>query len=144
VFALLFGYSRIPYAAATSGDFFPVFSRLHPEGHFPHVSLLVIGGLSMAACLFSLDQVITALITSRILVQFIGQVFALHYLRKHRTDIRRPFRMWLYPLPSAIALVGWIYVFASAGTRYIVIALLVIAAGAVAYRVWVRTSARRS
>ena len=81
VFALLFGYSRIPYAAAVNGHFFSMFARIHPEGRFPNLSLLVMGGLSMAACLFTLDQVISALLTSRILVQFITQIFALHYLR---------------------------------------------------------------
>ena len=43
VFALLLGYSRIPYAAAVDGHFFRVFARLHPTGKFPHVSLLAMG-----------------------------------------------------------------------------------------------------
>src|SRR6266511_2839261 len=36
-FALLLGYSRIPFAAARDGYFFKVFSRLHPKHNFPHV-----------------------------------------------------------------------------------------------------------
>ena len=43
VFALLLGYSRIPYAAAQDGCFFSVFGRLHPTKRFPHVSLIVLG-----------------------------------------------------------------------------------------------------
>src|SRR2546430_419988 len=39
VFALLLGYSRVPYAAAKDGYFFKVFARLHPSGGFPYVSL---------------------------------------------------------------------------------------------------------
>jgi amino acid transporter len=144
VFALLFGYSRIPYAAAVNGHFFKSFARIHPSGHFPHVSLLVIGGLSMAASLFTLDAVISALLTSRILVQFIVQVFALHHLRKHRPEIRRPFRMWLYPLPSIVALAGWSYIFATSGVRYIAFGLLTLVAGAAAYWLWVSRSERRS
>jgi basic amino acid/polyamine antiporter, APA family len=144
VFALLFGYSRIPYAAAVNGHFFRWFGRLHPEGRFPHVSLLVLGGLSIVASLFSLDSVISALLTSRILVQFMAQVVALHYMRKHRATIARPFRMWLYPLPSAIAFVGWAYIFATAGWRYIAFGLLTLVAGLAAYAAWVRTSERRS
>ena len=35
VFSLLLGYSRIPYAAAVDGNFFPAFGRLAPEGQFP-------------------------------------------------------------------------------------------------------------
>src|SRR6202790_1528203 len=111
VFALLFGYSRIPYAAALNGDFFKIFSRLHPRGEFPHISLLVMGGLSIVACLWTLDDVITALVTSRIVIQFIAQIFALGYLRKTRPEMLRPFRMWLYPLPSAVAFLGWAFLF---------------------------------
>ena len=84
VFALLLGYSRIAYAAALHGHFFRIFARLHPSGQFPHVSLLVMGMLSIVASIWNLDVVISALLTSRMLIQFIGQIFALHYLRKHR------------------------------------------------------------
>jgi amino acid transporter len=136
VFALLLGYSRIPYAAAVNGHFFKSFARLHPRGQFPHVGLLVLGGLSIAASLFPLDAVIAALLTSRILVQFIGQIVALHYLRKHRTDIARPFRMWLYPLPSAIALAGWTYVFLTAGWVYAIFGLLTLLVGIAVHAVW--------
>ena len=138
VFALLLGYSRIPYAAAVNGDFFPVFARLHPSGRFPHVSLLVIGALSMVASLWNLDAVISALLTSRILIQFIAQVVALHHLRTHRPDILRPFRMWLYPLPSVIALIGWVYIFATSGWGFVGFGLLTLAAGAAAYSLWRR------
>src|SRR6266496_2307934 len=47
VFALMLGYSRIPYAAAQNGDFFRVFGRLHPKKDFPHLSLLTIGLVSI-------------------------------------------------------------------------------------------------
>jgi amino acid transporter len=142
VFALMLGYSRIPYAAAIEGHFFKVFGRLHPKGKFPHISLLTIGGLSIIASLWDLSDVITALLTSRILIQFIGQIFALHYMRKHRPEITRPFRMWLYPIPSAIAFIGWAYVFLTSGLRFIVFGLLTLAAGVVTYWIWTRLSPR--
>src|SRR6266496_5267947 len=47
VFALLLGYSRIPYAAARDGYFFKVFARLHPSQGFPYVSLVVLGAISI-------------------------------------------------------------------------------------------------
>jgi amino acid transporter len=138
VFALLFGYSRIPYAAAVNGDFFRVFGRLHERDHFPHVSLVVLGLLAMAASMWNLDAVISALLTSRILVQFIGQIVALDYLRRRRSDIARPFRMWLYPLPSAIALLGWSYIFVTSGWVYIAFGLATTLAGVAAYAAWRR------
>jgi amino acid transporter len=138
VFALLFGYSRIPYAAAVDGHFFKAFAHLHPRGKFPDVSLLVLGGLTLIASFWDLDAVISALLTSRILIQFIGQIAALRHLRKHRHDIERPFRMWLYPIPSAIAFAGWLYIFATSGWNYAAFGILTLAAGAVAYRLWMR------
>jgi len=144
VFALLFGYSRIPYAAAINGDFFRWFGRLHPQGRFPHVSVLVLGGLSIVASLFDLDSVISALLTSRILVQFLAQIAALHYMRRHRSAIARPFRMWLYPLPSAVAFVGWTYIFMTSGWRYIAFGLLTLVAGVGAYAIRASRSAPHS
>jgi len=138
VFALLFGYSRIPYAAAVDGHFFKPFAHLHPRGKFPDVSLLVLGGLTLIASFWDLDAVISALLTSRILIQFIGQIAALRHLRTHRPDIARPFRMWLYPLPSVIAFAGWLYIFATSGWTYAAFGVLTLAAGAAAYRFWRR------
>ena len=86
VFALLLGYSRIPYAAARDGNFFRVFGRLHPTKNFPHVSLLVIGGICHRCCALPLDLVIEALVTTRILMQFIGQIVAVTLLRIAGTE----------------------------------------------------------
>lgn len=132
VFALLLGYSRIPYAAAKAGDFFQVFARLHPQ-QFPHVSLLVIGAIAIVASFFSLSLVIDALITTRIVVQFIGQIAALTWLRRHQPDLPRPYRMWLYPLPSLVALLGWTFLFVTSDPRAIAVGLASLVAGVVAF-----------
>jgi amino acid transporter len=135
VFVLLLSYSRIPYAAALDGDFFQVFGRLHPTGRFPHISVLALGGLAIAFSFFALDEVISALITSRILIQFMGQILALHSLHR-RSDIRLPFRMWLYPLPSVVAFVGWAYIFVASGWRFAGFGIVSLIGGIIAYRVW--------
>jgi amino acid transporter len=134
-YAMMLAYSRIPYAAARDGNFFPIFSRLHAEKDFPHYSLLLIGGLTVASSFFALDEVIKALMTARILIQFIGQIIALAFLRKFHADVPRPFRMYLYPLPAAVAFTGWICVFMSAGTKYIAYGLLTLSLGSVAFLV---------
>ena len=136
VFALLFGYSRIPYAAAGDGLFFRIFGHLHPRSRFPDVSLLVIGGVAIAASFADLGAVISALLTSRILIQFIGQIAAVHYLRRRRRDNALPFRMWLYPVPSIIAFAGWAYIFATSGWSYVAFGLALTAVGAMVYWVW--------
>ncbi len=138
VFALLLGYSRIPYAAACDGYFFKVFARLHPAKGFPHVSLLVLGAISILACLFSLGVVIDALIATRILVQFIGQVVGLVRLRRTRPDMPRPYRMWLYPIPAGVALIGWLFIFATTDVRVIAFGIGILALGVGCFLAWSR------
>ncbi|HEY3113244.1 MAG TPA: APC family permease [Gemmatimonadaceae bacterium] len=136
VFALLLGYSRIPFAAAESGYFFRVFGRLHPTKDFPYISLLVLGAISIVAGFFSLGTVIDALIVTRILVQFMGQVVGLMLLRRNAPDMPRPYRMWLYPVPAVIALLGWIFVFATTQLRVILFGVGVLALGGLVFLLW--------
>ncbi len=144
VFVMTLGYSRILYAAARNGDFFSIFGRLHPRGRYPAVALLSLGGLTGVFCFFDLAAVINAAVVVRIVVQFLGQIAGLHILHKSRPDVELPFRMWLYPLPSLIAAVGWLFVLA-AQYEYMLVAVAVIASGAAVYPVWrsiVRTADR--
>jgi amino acid transporter len=136
VFALLLGYSRIPYAAARDGYFFSAFARLHPTGAFPHVSLLVLGAISILACFLSLGMVIDALIATRIVVQFMGQVAGVILLRRTRPDMPRPYRIWLYPLPTVIAFVGWLFIFVTTDVRVISFGLGLLALGVGCFFVW--------
>lgn len=136
VFALLLGYSRIPYAAALDGYFFKVFGRLHPTKRFPYVALIVLGLISIVCSFFSLDMVIDALISTRILVQFVGQIFALILLRKRAPGMTRPYKMWLYPLPCLIALIGWTFIFATTAWPVILLGLGTLALGAVFFFWW--------
>ena len=136
VFALMLGYSRIPYAAAQNGDFFKVFGRLHPKKDFPHVSLLVIGLVSIICSFLPLMTVIDALLITRILVQFIGQIFAVILLRRRAPEMERPYRIWLYPVPCLVALVGWLFVFATADWKVIAFGLGTLLAGVLLFLIW--------
>jgi len=139
VFALMLGYSRVPYAAAQDGAFFRWFGVLHPKGEFPHRSVVLIGVLCIIASFFTLADIITALILARVLVVFGGQIIGLFILRKYRPEVPRPFKMWLYPIPAVLALVGWLYVFGAGiadpvkGWKFALYAFGTIAAGLVAY-----------
>ncbi|HET8924558.1 MAG TPA: APC family permease [Candidatus Acidoferrum sp.] len=116
VFSVLLGYSRVPYSAALDGNFFPVFARLHPTKHFPHISLLVLGGL---AFIFSvslrLETAIAGILSMRLLVQFIGQAVGVMLLRRRRGAEGLPFKMWLYPLPAMLTMIGWAWLFWQTG-----------------------------
>lgn len=131
-FSITLGYSRVPFAAAANGDFLPVFARLHPTKRYPTYSLWTLGILAAIFCYFDLDTVIKAAVAVRILVQFIAQILAVHVMRNRRPNIVMPFRMWFYPIPSFIALFGWLFVL---GIQYKLFLLLgaVLASGVIVY-----------
>ena len=151
LFAVLLGYSRVPYAAAVDGQFFSAFAKLHPTRQFPYVSLLFLGGLAFVfSLLFKLSNVITAILAMRVLVQFIGQAVGLLLLHGRRAQVginspqaglpavTFPYRMPLYPLPVLLAIAIWGYIFYSTGRDYMLSGLLVMALGTVAYFVSAR------
>jgi amino acid transporter len=135
VFALLLGYSRIPFAAARDGNFPSWFGVLHPELRIPMHSLLTLGGITMVCCIFRLQEVITTLVVIRILFQFLLQGTAA-LLPKHRQERKvRGFRMPLYPLPVLFALGGFLFILISRPNflREMRTAGLVLFAGALVY-----------
>ncbi|HJP77963.1 MAG TPA: amino acid permease [Pseudonocardiaceae bacterium] len=140
VFAGLLGGSRAPFNAARDGVFFGVFARLHPKHAFPHIALLVMGVITAIGSLLDLTTVINMLTTVGVLVQSIAQIAALTVLRRRQPDLRRPYRQWLYPLPSLLALAGWIYVYASASVLSIILSLVWIACGIVAFLGWAKVN----
>jgi basic amino acid/polyamine antiporter, APA family len=110
VFSLMLGYSRVPYAAALDGNYFRIFSKVHPKHRFPYVSLVALGIVAAIFCFFRLADVIAALVVIRIMLQFLVQSIGLIVLRVRRPDMPRPFRMWFYPLPALIASIGFGYI----------------------------------
>ncbi len=138
IFSALLGYSRVPYAAALDGNFFSVFARVHPEKHFPYVSLLFLGSIAfVSSLLFRLSTVIAAILATRLLVQFIGQAVGVMLLRRRWAAERLPFKMWLYPVPAVLTIFGWAALFWSTGAAR-KWGLLVIVLGAVAYLIRAR------
>ena len=134
VFSATLGYSRIPYAAAVDGTFFKVFGKLHPTKNFPHISLLMLGAVAFVfSLLFKIEQVISAILAMRILIQFIGQAAGIILLRKKRKAADMPYRMPFYPVPVILAIIMWIFIFISTGGLFMLGGLIVSVTGAVAY-----------
>ena len=136
VYSALLGYSRIPYASARAGHFFRAFAQTHPTAHFPHRSLLLIGGIATLSCLANLETIILALLTSRILIQFVGQIVTVFYLRKTAKPQAFTYRMPLYPIPALLALAGWLFVFGTSEHVVLVYGLLSLFAGVAAFFFW--------
>jgi amino acid transporter len=110
VFSLLLGYSRVPYAAARDGNYFRFLAAVHPRHGIPHRSLVALGVVAAGFCFFSLAQVITMLVVTRILLQFFLQQIGVMLLRAQRPELERPFRMPLYPLPPLAAIAGFVFI----------------------------------
>jgi len=136
VFSATLGYSRIPYAAAADGEFFPVFAKIHPTKNFPYVSLLFMGGVAFIFSLLfiaDLGKVISAILAMRIIVQFIGQAIGLLLLRSKKSDIQFPYKMPMFPVPVILAIVMWLFILISTGSRLMIWGLLIIGLGTIVY-----------
>jgi fructoselysine transporter len=129
LFAVVLGYSRVPYAAAVDGNFFRVFSKLHPTKEFPYVSLAVLCATGFVfSLIFRLENVIKAILAMRIIIQFIGQAVGVVLLRKRFGEKALPFKMWLYPLPIVLSVGVWIFLLKATGW-FALYGLLIVAAG---------------
>ncbi|MFF4158643.1 APC family permease [Streptomyces sp. NPDC001678] len=145
VFTGLLGGSRIPVDAARENVFFRRFGALHPRLRFPVLPLTTMGLISAIGFLIGrhtdLATIIQLLMAVMVILQALSQVLAVTVLRRRQPGLPRPYRMWLYPLPSLVALAGWlvIYGFAdrnSPGRHPIEWSLAWVGAGCVAFVLW--------
>ncbi len=134
LFAVLLGYSRVPYAAAVKGNFFKIFAKLHPTKNFPYVSLLVMSILAFFfSLLFRMSEVISAILAMRIIIQFIGQAIGVVLLRKRRGVESLPYKMPLYPLPVVLAILMWLLIFYATGLKVASTFFIVLGTGLLVY-----------
>ena len=135
VFSLQLGYSRVPFAAARDGNYFHALAMLHPRHGIPHRALVALGLVGACFCFFSLTQVITLLVITRILLQFFLQQIGVIYLRVRRPDLPRPFRMPLYPLPPLFAMAGFAFllVYRAQAVKELAVAAAIAVSGTLLY-----------
>lgn len=138
--------SRVPYDAARDKVFFSMFARLHPTKEFPVaglVSMIVVTAIGFiigrTTNITALIQLLTAVM---VIVQSFGQVVAVVVLRR-RTDIRKPYKMFLYPLPVIVAGLGWLAVYCFAdvtapGLHPIELSLCWVAVGVIVFLIWAK------
>jgi fructoselysine transporter len=148
VLAGLLAGSRVPYDAARDGVFFRSFARLHPRHEFPTIGLLTMGVVTAAGFvigqLTSLTVLIQLLTVVMVLVQALAQIVAVTVLRRRQPDLRRPYKMFLYPLPGILAGLGWLVIYGYAdenapGLHPIELSLLWVVVGAGAFLLWARS-----
>ena len=136
LFAVMLGYSRVPYAAAVDGAFFKIFARLHPTKNFPYVSLLILAAFAFVfSLLFRMGDVISGILAMRIMVQFIGQAVGVVLLRKRNGTTNLPYKMPLYPLPVILVIIMWLGIFCATGLKIMGSFLIVLISGIVVYMI---------
>ncbi|SEN25377.1 APC family permease [Actinacidiphila rubida] len=147
VFTGLLGGSRVPYDAARERVFFRPYAKLHQRHRFPMWGLATMGVITAGGFLIGrhtdLATLIQLLTTVMVIVQALAQIVALTVLRSRQPGLRRPYRMWLYPVPSIVALVGWLVIYGyadknSPGRHPIEWSLAWVALGLVAFALWSR------
>jgi fructoselysine transporter len=139
LFSVTLGYSRVPYAAAIDGNFFPIFGKVHPTKKFPHVSLLFLGAFAFVfSLLFKMKEIITAIVTMRIIIQFLGQAFGVIWWHYHKPKDARPYKMRLFPIPAIIAIIVWLFILLTSPLIYIAMAGGIILTGLIIYFFWQR------
>jgi APA family basic amino acid/polyamine antiporter len=98
--------SRILFAMATDGVFFPAASRVHPRYRTPHVAIVALTVWSMILTLSgTYEQLFTYVMFSSILFSVVAGI-ALFRLRRIRADVPRPYRAWGYPVVPLVFVVG--------------------------------------
>jgi amino acid transporter len=138
VFAGLLGGSRVPFEAARDKVFLPVFGQLHPKLHLPTAGVLTMGVITMIGSLFTLTTIINAAVATLVIIQSLAQVAAIVVLRRRQPNLVRPYRHWLYPVPTIVALIGWVYIYISASWLSIGLSLGWILSGAIAFLVYAK------
>ena len=138
VFAGLLGGSRVPFEAARDKVFLSVFAKLHPKLNLPTAGVIAMGVITIIGSLFTLTTIINAAVATLVIIQSLAQVAAIVVLRRRQPNLQRPYRQWLYPVPTIVALVGWVYVYYSATWLSIALSLGWIVIGCVAFLVYAK------
>jgi APA family basic amino acid/polyamine antiporter len=128
--AVLLLATRILFAMSRDGLFFSRAADVNPRGT-PIAAMLLTTGSGIALVATGTFETLIAIASFFYVAVYISGFLALFVLRKREPDLPRPFRVWGYPWPTLIALVGSVaFLVASVfgDTRNSAYALLLIAA----------------
>ncbi len=98
--------ARIPYAMSRDGLFFRFATRVHPTLHTPTGSLLFLGCVGVLLALSGTFEELYSLFVFALWIFFALAAIALMRLRWKEPELKRPFRLWGYPLTPVIFLVA--------------------------------------
>ena len=134
--------ARLPFAQAQDGLFFAPFGRVHPRFQTPAFAILC-GGIWTAILILtgSYETLYSYAILAAWIFYTMG-VASVYILRNKMPNAVRPYRIGMYPytLWLFVAVTVWFIVNAFiTQPRPSLMALVIVATGIVAYRIWERT-----
>jgi basic amino acid/polyamine antiporter, APA family len=97
--------SRVPYAMARNGYFFPVMGRLHPKFHTPGASLLLLGVWGSVLLLSGRFEDLYRLVIFTEWIFYALAAVAVIVLRRTHPEMARPYRVLGYPWVPVIFVV---------------------------------------
>ena len=103
--AVLLLASRILFAMSRDGLFFSKAAEVNPRGT-PLTAMVLTTGAAMALVASGTFETLIAIAAFFFVTLYISGFLALFILRKREPERPRPFRVWGYPWPPLIALIG--------------------------------------
>lgn len=98
--------SRVCFAMAADGRFFPAAAKVHPEHRTPHVALLITSAWSVLLTLSGGYEALFTYVTfASVLFGTLGGI-AIFVLRARRPEVPRPYRALGYPIIPALYVLG--------------------------------------
>lgn len=145
--AITLQFARILWASGRDGIWPGAMSRalakVHPSTHAPWVATLLVGFFAVVLCFFSnIVAVVTFVsVTAVLLYIFIGVAAVVSRLRDRTT--KRPFRMPIWPVWPATAVIGSVAALTQQPHRDLLIVAGIYLAGLLYYALYLRTRGRR-
>jgi basic amino acid/polyamine antiporter, APA family len=138
----IMSHARVPYALARDGYFFQIFGRAHPRFHSPSAVLALQAILATVLVVFggSYQDLFSLLIFANFLFYLLNAV-GLFVFRLREPGVRRPYRVWGYPVTPALFAAAAAYLLYSSfmgNVRNSLVGTAVIAAGLPVYLVFAR------
>jgi APA family basic amino acid/polyamine antiporter len=104
--AAILASSRLLYAMAADGLFFAAVARVHPRFRSPHVAVAAVTVWSSVLALSgTYEQLFTYVVFGSVLFSVFGGL-ALFVLRRTRPQVKRPYRVWGYPIVPLAFMLG--------------------------------------
>lgn len=125
--------SRILYALGRDGHFPESLARLHPSYGTPHIALFICAGLVVLLSATGIVQFLASVSSFGYLIA-IGVVnYAVIALHRRMPNLRRPFKVMLYPATPIIGLIACWFFVPLLETRSLLLGVGLTAVGAVVY-----------